>query len=230
MEDSTKTIGPLLGITNNLLIVLNLLTRYHQVHVVVILLPLLEVATHSLYSLKVFHNVHHRTMFSWQWVLQTVQHPPDQRPVHILVVNHSTSSNPLPIPIPPQIPPAFTLIVWHLYLPRLKVLHIEYRHILLSHHLRKHLLHLFLQAQGAMHLQEPLPGQLLLLVVHPLVHKAMAETTDTHWRLSTTLSSKQVKDKALEVEEEIVCQTGLQCLILVHRLQRLAQGKVRGLK
>ena len=232
MEDLTKTIGHLLGITNSLLIVLNLLTTYHQVPVVVIHLPLLEVATHTLYSLNLnlFRSIHHPTMSNRQWVPQTVQRPLDQHPVHIPEVNHFKSSNPLLTLIHPLIPLAFTPTVWRLYLPRLKVLHIEHNHIPLSHRLRKHLLHLFLQDLRAMHLQEPLPGQLPLFVVRPLVHRAMAETTGTHWRLSTILSSKQVKDKTLEVEEEVVCQTGLQCLIPDRRPRQLAQAKVQGLK
>lgn len=230
MADLTKTIGHLLDIMNRLPIVLNLLPTYHRVPVVVIRLPLLEAATHTLYSLNLFRSIHHPTMSNRQWVPLTVQHPLDQPPGHIPAVNHFQSSKPLLTLIHPLIPPAFTPTVWRLYLPRLKVLHIEHNRIPLNPRLRKHLLHLFLQALGAVHLQEPLPGQLPLFVVRPLVHKAMAETTGTLWRLSTILSSKQVKDKTSEVEGEVVCQTGLQCLIPDHQLRQLAQAKVQGLK
>ncbi len=180
MGDLAKTIGHLLNNTNNLLIVLNHLTTYHQVPVVVIHLPLLEAATHTPYSLNLFRSVHHLAMSSHQWVLQTVQHLLDQRPVYILGVNRFKSSKPTLTLIHLLILPVFTLTVWHLCLPRLKLLHIEIRHIPPSHRLHKHLLYLFLRALGAMHLQELLPGQLPLLALHPLVHKAMAETIGTH--------------------------------------------------
>jgi hypothetical protein len=179
MEDSIKMIVPLHGIMNKLLIVLNLLPMYHQVPAVTIPPKLLEGAMHLLLSLMLLRNVHPPTMFNHLWVLQIVQHPLDQRPIHILTDNRSKNNKPS-LPLQPRlIPPAYILIVLHLSLHRPKVLHKECLHTLLSNRLYKHLHQQFLQALEVMHRQVRLLVQLLMLVVHHLVHKEMAETTGT---------------------------------------------------
>ncbi len=177
-------------------------------------------------SLRSMLNVHHPTIFNRLWVPQTVQHLRDQRLIHIAAVSH-TKNNKAILPLRRRlIPPACILTVLHLCLLRLKVLHNDCRRIHLSHRLYRHLHHQFLQAPEAMHLLVLLPAQLLILVVHRLVHKAMAEITGTRWQPSTTHCSKPVKDRASEVGEGVVWRMGLQCQILVHQHQLLGQPTV----
>jgi hypothetical protein len=179
MEDLIKMIVPLHGITNNLLIALILLTTYHQVPAFTIPLKLLEGAMHLLRSLMLLRNAHLPTMFNHLWVLQTAQHPLDQRPIHILVVSHSKNNKPS-LPLQRRlIPLGYILTVLHLSPHRLKVLHRECLHTLLSNRLCKHLHQQLLQALEVMPRQVLLPVQLLVLVVPHPVHKEMAETTGT---------------------------------------------------
>jgi hypothetical protein len=179
MEDLIKMIVLPHGITNNLLIALILLTTYHQVPAVTIPLKLLEGAMLLLRSLMLLRNAHLPTMFNHRWVLQTVQHPLDQRPIHILAVSHSKNNKPS-LPLQRRlIPPGYILTVLHLSLHRLKVLHKECLHTLLSNRLYKHLHRQLLQALEVMHRQVLLLVQLLIVVVPHLVHKEMAETTGT---------------------------------------------------
>jgi hypothetical protein len=182
MEDLIKMIVPLHGITNNLLIALTLLTTYHQVPAVTIPLKLLEGAMRLLRSLMLSRNAHLPTTFNHLWVLQTAQHPPDQRPIHILVVSHSKNNKPS-LPLQRRlIPPGYILTVLLLSPHRLKVLHKDCLHTLQSSRLCKHLHQQLLQALEAMLHQVLLRVQLLILVVPHLVHKEMAETTGTLWQ------------------------------------------------
>lgn len=163
-------------------------------------------------------------------MFQTVQHPPDRHLVHILVVRRSRTHKPTQPLRRRLILQVYIPTVSRLCLHRLKAPPSGCSLIHPSRRLCRRLRRQPLRVLEATHLLERLPGQLPTLVVHPLVLRAIAETTGTLWRPSTIPFSKRVRDKALEVGEEIVCQTGLRCHTRVHRHRLLAWAKVPDLK